>query len=73
MQIDGRNPTVLVRAVIVDSFVSIAAGGIEGDLAEAVVHDHAATRVLDGSEEVEELAHAFFLRRAADGVEFEKR
>jgi len=73
VQIDGRNSTVFISPVIVDSPVGIATGGIEGDLAEAIVHDHRAPRVLDGSEQVEELAYAFFFRRATDIIEFEER
>lgn len=61
---------VFVGGVVVDSFVCVAAGGVEGDFVFAFVYFAAASLLVYRAEDVEELADAFEFGVAGSGVHF---
>ena len=61
---------VFVGGVVVDSFGCVAAGGVEGDFVFALVYFAAASLLIYGAEDVEELADAFWFGVAGSGVHF---
>ena len=55
----GRNLVVFVGCVVVDSFGGVAAGGVDGDFIFSFCYFAAASLLVYGAENVEELADAF--------------
>lgn len=58
MEVDGADLMVIIRRVIANALVEIIAGGIDGDFVFAVAEVTAAALLVDGMEDVEELADA---------------
>ena len=61
---------VFVGSVVVDAFCCIAAGGVEGDFVFVLVYFAAASLLIYGAEDVEELTDAFEFGVAGSGVHF---
>ena len=55
MHIDCRNLVVSIGSIIIYSFVSIAAGGIEAGFVLAIAHIAAAFRLLNRTQDMKEL------------------
>ena len=58
---------VLIGGVVVNSFVRVAAGGVDCDFVFSLAHVDAAALLGDGAEDVEKLADAFRFRIAVYG------
>lgn len=61
---------VFIGSVVVDAFCCVTAGGIEGDFIFAFIYFAAASLLIYGAEDVEELADAFWFGVAGSGVHF---
>ena len=70
MQIYGRDPSVSIGGVIIDTTGCVAAGGVLGDLAASVLKATAALCLAHCFQNVKKLAQTFFVR--AEGIEFRK-
>ena len=70
MHVYGGNLVVFVGCIVVDSFGGVAAGGVEGDFVFVLVYFAAATLLIYGAEDVEELTDAFEFGVAGSGVHF---
>ena len=70
MHIDSIDLMIFIGGIIVDAFCCIAAGGVEGDFVFVLVYFAAASLLIYGAEDVEELADAFEFGVAGSGVHF---
>ena len=70
MHINGTDLMIIIRRVIINPFIGIAAGGVEGDFVFVLVYFAAASLLIYGAEDVEELADAFKFGVAGSGVYF---
>ena len=61
---------VFISCIIIDSFCCVAAGCVESNLIFAFCYFAAATLLIYGAEDVEELADAFEFGVAGSGVHF---
>lgn len=64
------NLVIFVGCVVVDSFSGVAAGGVDGDFIFSFCYFAAASLLVHGAENVEELADAFGFGFAGVGVHF---
>ena len=69
MHVDSRDLAVVIGAVIVDTAVHVAAGGVDRDLVLAAAEVAAASLLLHRAKDVEELAHGGVLIVRGAGVE----
>ena len=70
MHIDSIDLMIFVGAVVINSFYCIAAGGVEGNFVFVFCYFAAATLLIYGAEDVEELTDAFEFGVAGSGVHF---
>lgn len=70
MHIDSIDLMVFVGVVVINSFYCITAGGVEGDFVFVFCYFAAATLLIYGAEDVEELTDAFEFGVAGSGVYF---
>ncbi len=64
------NLVVFIGGVVINSFCCVAAGSVEGNFVFAFCYFAAATLLIYGAEDVEELADAFEFGVAGSGVHF---
>ena len=64
---------VLIGGVVVNSFVRVAAGGVDCDFVFSLAHVDAAALLGDGAEDVEKLADAGGFGVAGEGIELRER
>ena len=72
MHIDSIDLMIFIGGIIINSLCCVAAGSVESDLIFAFCYFAAATLLIYGAEDVEELADAFFLRIARYGIQLYK-
>ena len=68
MHIDSIDLMIFIGGIIINSLCCVAAGSVESDLIFAFCYFAAATLLIYGAEDVEELADAFFLAVTGDRV-----
>lgn len=73
MHIQSVNRRIIVGTIIVDSFLGIAARGIDGDFIGIFSKLTATSLLFHGSEDMEELADGGFFVFLGDRVHFNKR
>ena len=73
MHIHAVYAVVAVGVVVVNALGGVAAGGVEGNFVFAAVKLAAAPLLIHAAEDVEELAYAFLLGVAGEGVHFYER
>ena len=70
MHIDSIDLMIFIGGIIINSLCCVAAGSVESDLIFAFCYFAAATLLIYGAEDVEELADAFEFGVAGSGVHF---
>ena len=70
MHIDSIELMIFIGGIIINSLCCVAAGSVESDLIFAFCYFAAATLLIYGAEDVEELADAFEFGVAGSGVHF---
>ena len=70
MHIDSIDLMIFIGGIIINSLCCVAAGSVESDLIFAFCYFAAATLLIYGAEDVEELADAFKFGVAGSGVHF---
>ena len=70
MHIDSIDLMIFVGVVVINSFYCITAGGVEGNFVFVFCYFAAATLLIYGAEDVEELTDAFEFGVAGSGVHF---
>ena len=70
MHIDSIDLMIFIGGIIINSLCCVAAGSVESDLIFAFCYFAAATLLIYGAEDVEELADAFEFGVAGPGVHF---
>ena len=70
MHIDSIDLMIFIGGIIINSLCCVAAGSVESDLIFAFCYFAAATLLIYGAEDVEELAVAFEFGVAGSGVLF---
>ena len=70
MHIDSIDLMIFVGVVVINSFYCITAGGVEGNFVFVFCYFAAATLLIYGAEDVEELTDAFEFGVAGSGVYF---
>ena len=70
MHIDSIDLMIFVGIVVINSLCCVAAGSVESDLIFAFCYFAAATLLIYGAEDVEELTDAFEFGVAGSGVHF---
>ena len=68
MHIDSIDLMIFIGGIIINSLCCVAAGSVESDLIFAFCYFAAATLLIYGAEDVEELADAFEFGVAGSGV-----
>ena len=68
MHIDSIDLMIFIGAIIINTLCCVAAGSVESDLIFAFCYFAAATLLIYGAEDVEELADAFFFAVTGDRV-----
>ena len=72
MEVNSRNLMVIIRCIVVNPLVCIAAGSIQGNLIFVLSQLAAAPLLIHAAKDMEELADAFSLRISGKGVHFDK-
>ena len=70
MHIDSIDLMIFIGGIIINSFCCVAAGSVESDFIFTFCYFAAATLLIYGAEDVEELADAFEFGVAGSGVHF---
>ena len=70
MHIDSIDLMIFIGGVVINSFYCITAGGVEGNFVFVFCYFAAATLLIYGAEDVEELTDAFEFGVAGSGVHF---
>ncbi len=70
MHIDSIDLMIFVGVVVINSFYCITAGGVEGNFVFVFCYFAAATLLIYGAEDMEELADAFCFGVTGSGVHF---